>query len=319
MSPVLEFRVSARYGATPVLRGVEGRIGAGEIVALVGLSGSGKSTLALTLLRLLGYRGGEVTGSIRLNGRELAGLSEREMRAVRGKLIGYVPQSPAAALNERLRVKTLLEESWKAHAKQRALDGFYAKLLGSVRLPDDAKFLERRAGELSTGQGQRLLIALAIMHDPPLVSLPTSPTSALDAITQAAVLQLFAELNRSRGTAMLFISHDLLSVAAIGGRVDILHEGRIVESWDLRRPSSDRRNMRLRGNWWRRCRARRTRRGTLRNQLRHACQVLDPDVRAVPVLRSRRTRLQPRLCFPDKRGRKEQNLPRVRVAQIEQY
>jgi len=221
--------VSARYGSTPVLNEVEGRIGAGEIVALVGLSGSGKSTLALALLRLLRYRGGAVTGSIRLNGRELGGLSEREMRAVRGKLIGYVPQSPAAALNDRLRLKTLLAESWKAHASGRAPDGFYAQLLGSVRLPDDAKFLDRRAGDLSTGQGQRLLIALAIMHNPPLV-IADEPTSALDAITQAAVLQLFAELNRSRGTAMLFISHDLLSVAAIGGRVDILHEGRIVES-----------------------------------------------------------------------------------------
>jgi len=82
---------------------------------------------------------------------------------------------------------------------------------------------------LSTGQGQRLLIALAIMHNPALL-LADEPTSALDAITQCAVLQLFRELNQGRGTAVLFISHDLLSVAAIAGRVDILHEGRIVES-----------------------------------------------------------------------------------------
>ncbi len=103
------------------------------------------------------------------------------------------------------------------------------ELLESVQLPSDAAFLQKRAGELSTGQGQRLLIALAIMHKP-AVLLADEATSALDAITQAAVLRLFVDLNKRNGTAMLFISHDLLSVASVGHRVDILHEGRIVES-----------------------------------------------------------------------------------------
>jgi peptide/nickel transport system ATP-binding protein len=227
--PVLEFRVSASYGKTEVLHCVEGAIAPGEIVALVGLSGSGKSTLALALLRLLNYRGGEVSGSIRLAGRELAGASEREMRAVRGKLIGYVPQSPAAALNDRLRVRTLLAETWNAHADGRRPEASFASLLESVQLPHTQAFLNQQAGELSTGQGQRLLIALAIMHRP-AVLLADEPTSALDAITQAAVLRLFEDLNRQSGLAMLFISHDLLSVASISHRVEILHEGRIVES-----------------------------------------------------------------------------------------
>jgi len=229
--PALDFRISARYGRTAVLHEVAASIASGEIVALVGLSGSGKSTLALSLLRLLHYRGGEVSGSIRLAGRELMGLSGSEMRGVRGRLIGYVPQSPAAALNERLRVRTLLEETWRAHSPRRTPEagGFFARLLESVQLPGSREFLERRAGELSTGQGQRLLIALAIMHQPPVL-LADEPTSALDAITQAAVLRLFEDLNRRHGTAMLFISHDLLSVASIGHRVEILHEGRIVES-----------------------------------------------------------------------------------------
>ncbi len=227
--PALDFRVSARYGQAIVLHDVECRIAPGEIVALVGLSGSGKSTLALSLLRLLHYRGGEVTGSIRLGGRELSGLSEREIRRVRGQAIGYVPQSPAAALNDRLRVRTLLEETWRAHEAGRLPEAFRAELLESVQLPRTADFLNRRAGDLSTGQGQRLLIALAIMHRP-AVLLADEPTSALDAITQAAVLRLFQELNRRNGTAMLFISHDLLSVASLGHRVEILHEGRIVES-----------------------------------------------------------------------------------------
>lgn len=227
--PALDFRISASYGSKPVLHDVASQIAPGEIVALVGLSGSGKSTLALSLLRLLHYRGGEVSGSIRLGGRELSGLSGRQMRDVRGKSIGYVPQSPAAALNDRLRVRTLLEETWSAHASGRAKEGFHAKLLESVQLPGGRDFLDQRAGELSTGQGQRLLIALAIMHQP-RVLLADEPTSALDAITQAAVLRLFDDLNRRNGIAMLFISHDLPSVASLAHRVEILHEGRIVES-----------------------------------------------------------------------------------------
>ena len=225
----LEFRISAAYGRTQVLHDVECRIEPGEIVALVGLSGSGKSTLALSLLRLLHYRGGQVTGSIQVAGQELSGLSEREMRALRGKAIGYVPQSPASALNERLRVATLLEETWRAHQRGRVPDGFYTELLESAQLPFGPDFLSRRAGELSAGQGQRLLIALAIMHRPPVL-LADEPTSALDAITQAAVLRLFQDLNRRNGTAILFISHDLPSVASLSHRMGILHEGRIVES-----------------------------------------------------------------------------------------
>lgn len=228
-APALEFRVSARYGRTQVLHDVECRIAPGEIVALVGLSGSGKSTLALSLLRLLRYRGGEVSGSIRLAGKDLLDLTEREMRALRGKAIGYVPQSPAAALNDRLRVRTLIEETWRAHEAGKPTEDFVAKLLESVQLPAGREFLNRRAGELSTGQGQRLLIALGIMHRPPVL-LADEPLSALDAITQAGVLQLFRQLNRSHETAMLFISHDLLSVASLGHRVEILHDGRIVES-----------------------------------------------------------------------------------------
>ncbi len=225
----LAFEITAGYGGKTVLHGVSGRIGRGEIVSLVGLSGSGKSTLALALLRLLHYRGGEVSGSIRLAGRELIGLKEREMRAIRGCGVGYVPQSPAAALNPRLTVASLLEETWRAHSRARASREFFPQLLESVHLPPDAAFLAKKAGQLSTGQGQRLLIALAIMHNPPVL-IADEPTSALDVITQARVLKLFEDLNRARGAAILFISHDLLSVGAISHRVDILNEGRIVES-----------------------------------------------------------------------------------------
>jgi ABC-type glutathione transport system ATPase component len=225
----LQFRISAAYGATAVLHEVSGSIARGEITALAGLSGSGKSTMALALLRLLHYRGGTVSGSVRLEGQELMGLSEREMRAVRGRRIGYVPQNPVAALNGRLRLRTLLDETWRAHAAGTPPEETLRALLANVKLPVESEFREKRAGELSTGQGQRLLIALALMHTPALL-IADEPTSALDVITQAAVLALFAEINRKMGTSMLFISHDLLSVAQVAHRVDILHGGRIVES-----------------------------------------------------------------------------------------
>ncbi|HEY4088532.1 MAG TPA: ATP-binding cassette domain-containing protein, partial [Bryobacteraceae bacterium] len=106
---------------------------------------------------------------------------------------------------------------------------FFGRLLESVQLPVSGDFLRQRAGQLSTGQGQRLLIALAILHKPGLL-IADEPTSALDAITQSSVLKLFQELNQRDGTSVLFISHDLLSVAAISHRVEILHQGRIVES-----------------------------------------------------------------------------------------
>ena len=223
---LLSYRLTARYGTAVVLRDVSGTLARGEIAALVGLSGSGKSTMALALQRLLQYRGGVAEGTIVLEGTELMGLSGRGMRGVRGRRIGYVPQSPGLA---KVRVRTLVEETWRAHEDRRMEVGFAENLLGRVQLPGDREFLDRHAGELSTGQGQRLLIALAILHGPSLL-IADEPTSALDAITQAAVLRLFADLNRESGTAILFISHDLLSVAGIAHRVDILHEGTVVES-----------------------------------------------------------------------------------------
>ena len=224
---LLTARISAAYGANPpVLRDAALSLSPGETLGLVGESGSGKSTLALALLGLLGMRGGRVTGSIRFAGRELVGLRERDLRPIRGREIGFVPQSPAAALNPLLRVRTHLEEAWQAHARGSAP---VRETLESVSLPSNDGFLKRYPGELSTGQGQRLLIAMGILHRPALV-IADEPTSALDVITQAEILSLFARLNRELGMALLYISHDLLSIATLCRRVTILYEGQAVET-----------------------------------------------------------------------------------------
>ncbi len=229
--PLLQVRLSAGYAAKPeVLRNASFELQPGEILGLVGESGSGKSTLALAILRLLGYRGGVVTGEIRFHGRDLISLPEREMRRVRGREIGFVPQSPLSSLNPALRIGTHLNEAWTAHANgaaSRRRDRFLS-LLESVSLPADDALLRRHPGELSVGQAQRLLIAMSILHRPPLV-IADEPTSALDVVTQAEILKLLARLNRDLNTAVLYISHDLLSVASFCHRVAILHNGSIVE------------------------------------------------------------------------------------------
>ena len=157
-------------------------------------------------------------------------LSEREMRRVRGREIGLVLQSPLSALNPAMRIGRQLSEAWHAHASDKTEDCQVAirEALHSVSLPSDYPFLRRYPAQLSVGQAQRLLIAIAIIHRPALL-IADEPTSALDVITQAEILALFRQLNRTRGVSILYISHDLVSVAGICDRVAILHEGEIVE------------------------------------------------------------------------------------------
>ena len=229
--PILSLRLTAGYPAKPaVLRDARFDVERGEILGLVGESGSGKSTLALAILRLLGYRGGTVSGEIRFEDQELTMLEEREMRGVRGRQIGFVPQSPLTSLNPALRVGTQLNEAWAAHANGAMLQrqAHFLGLLESVTLPAEESFLSRYPGELSVGQAQRLLVAMAILHKPSLV-IADEPTSALDVVTQAEVLKLFKRLNHGLNMAILYISHDLLSVSSLCHRVAILHEGEIVE------------------------------------------------------------------------------------------
>ncbi len=220
-------RITAGYQGKPqVLRDVSLHVDEGEIVGVVGPSGVGKSTISLAILGLIGLKGGTLTGQIRFRGRDLIVLRPRELREIRGKLIALVPQSPISALNPSLKLGAQLQEVWRAHERG-ARD--WKALLESVRLPSDAAFLRKFPRALSVGMAQRFLIAMAIMHRPALI-VADEPTSALDTITQSEILQLFTTLNRELGIAILYISHDLASVAALCHRVAILHEGEIVES-----------------------------------------------------------------------------------------
>jgi ABC-type glutathione transport system ATPase component len=229
--PFLSLTLNVHYrNRKDVLKNVFLQMRQGEVLGLIGQSGSGKSTLALSILRLLELKGGKATGSIFLNGRNLLDLKERQMRELRGREIGLVLQSPLSSLNPALRIGTQLMEAWKAHAsgpRDVAMKRIEESLI-SVSLPHEEEFLRRMPSQLSVGQAQRVLIAMAIIHRPSLL-IADEPTSALDVITQSEVLALFRKLNRELGTSILYISHDLLSVSSICDRIAILSEGEIVE------------------------------------------------------------------------------------------
>ena len=229
--PFLSLCLTARYhNKPPVLRNAFLQMRQGEVLGLIGQSGSGKSTLALAILRLLELKGGKVEGAVYLRGNDLMKLKERELRELRGKEIGLVLQSPLSSLNPALSIGTQLRETWKAHGQGPSAEcrASIMAALSNVSLPTEEEFLRRHASQLSVGQAQRVLIAMAVLHRPALL-VADEPTSALDVITQAEILSLFARLNRELGTAILYISHDLLSVASICHRIAILYQGDIVE------------------------------------------------------------------------------------------
>jgi ABC-type glutathione transport system ATPase component len=229
--PLLEADLSVDYPGKPgALRNITLRLEHGEVLGLVGESGSGKSTLALALLRLLNWKGGRVQGRILFRGQDLLTTSETELRRIRGRAIGLVMQSPLESLNPALCIGTQLEEAWRAHeegdaeAARTAVGG----VLKRVGLPNDNEFRRRLPSQISVGQAQRVLIAIAVMHSPVLL-IADEPTSALDVVTQRELLRMLATLNREMGSAVLFISHDLQSVATICQKIAILHDGEIVE------------------------------------------------------------------------------------------
>jgi ABC-type glutathione transport system ATPase component len=202
-------------------------VGAGEIVGLAGESGSGKSMTIQAVLGLAGTAGATVTGSIKLDGTELTGMSPAALRAVRGRRIAAIFQSPASAFNPVFRVGVIVTRALRLHglsaaeARDRA-----AAAMRSVLLPPE--LLSRYPAQLSGGQLQRVAIALAIALRAEVL-LADEPTSALDVTVQAEVLGLLRELRDTRGMAILFVSHDLAVIAELCDRVAIMRSGQVIE------------------------------------------------------------------------------------------
>ena len=222
-------------GETAAVRDVSFEIAPGETLAIVGESGSGKSVTSLTLMRLVGFDGGQITGGQILFDAgqgpvDLGKLSQNQMRGLRGARIGMIFQEPSTALNPVFTIGFQLTEGLRKHrrlsraaARARALE-----LLQEVRLSEPARRLAQYPHELSGGMRQRVMIAMALACEPRLL-IADEPTTALDVTTQAEILALIDRLRRDHGTAVLFITHDMGVVAQVADRVVVLKEGEKVE------------------------------------------------------------------------------------------
>ena len=204
---------------------------AGEILCVVGESGSGKSMCAHALMGLLPRGVKRRAGEIRFDGQDLLSLGGDDWRALRGRRIAMVFQEPMTALNPLMRIGAQMEEMFEAHGL--LTPGERAKravaLAGEVGLPDPERIVRAYPHQLSGGQRQRAMIAMALALEP-AVLIADEPTTALDVTTQAQILRLIRDLQRRRGMAVMFITHDFGVVAEIADRVVVLQQGRVVES-----------------------------------------------------------------------------------------
>ena len=223
------FDVTGRF--IPAVIDVSFQVDAGETLCVVGESGSGKSVTALSIIRLVQPPGRIASGAIRLNGRSLMDLAEREMQHVRGAEIGFVFQEPMTALNPVFTIGSQIAETLRIHgratragARARAIE-----LLASVSVPEPQRRVDEYPHQLSGGLRQRALIALALACEPKLL-IADEPTTALDVTIQAQILELLRELQARLGLGLLLITHDLGVVAEMADRVAVMYAGRIVEA-----------------------------------------------------------------------------------------
>jgi peptide/nickel transport system ATP-binding protein len=216
---------------TDIVTSVSFGIDRGETLALVGESGSGKTTIALALLGDT-RRGAELaSGTVRIGDTTLVPGTRASLRAARGRLVAYVPQDPAAALNPALRIGVQIVEPLVAHgmcASAEEREERVRATLAEVKLPSDRAFLARFPHQLSGGQQQRVCIAIAAICEPKVLVLD-EPTTGLDVSTQAHILQTLGELVAGRGLAVLYVTHDLAVVANIAQRIMVLYAGRVAE------------------------------------------------------------------------------------------
>jgi len=218
-------------GVVRAVQGVSFTIGAGETLAVVGESGCGKSVTAMSILRLLPEPPARIAGRIRFLGRDLLGLAEREMRAIRGNEISMIFQEPMSSLNPVLSVGWQIGETLGLHQGlgKRAAFGRAAEMLALVGIPEPERTLRGFPHQLSGGMRQRVMIAMALACDPKLL-IADEPTTALDVTIQAQILDLMRALKARVGAAIMLITHDLGVVAEIAERVVVLYAGRTVEA-----------------------------------------------------------------------------------------
>ena len=226
----LRVAIPSPRGIIEAVDGVSFTVAPREVVGIVGESGCGKSMLALSIMRLVPEPGRIVAGRIALAGRDLLGLSEREMRKVRGSEIGIIFQDPSASLNPVMRVGRQIEETIEAHngvrgsaARDRAIE-----MLRAVRIPEPATRARDYPHQYSGGMRQRVVIAIGTANRPKLL-IADEPTTALDVTVQAQIMDLLRVMNEETGTAIILITHNIALVSRFCARVLVMYAGRIVE------------------------------------------------------------------------------------------
>ncbi|MBW8447741.1 MAG: ABC transporter ATP-binding protein [Arenimonas sp.] len=249
MNPhLVELRdLKVAFDGVPVLHGIDLTVGPGEALGLVGESGCGKSVTWLAALGLLPGKA-SVTGSVKVDGREICGGSRNVLEGVRGGRIAMIFQDPSSSLNPVLRIGRQITEALTLH---RGLSGEAAKaealrLMDMVGIPDARRRFDLYSHEFSGGQCQRLMIAMALAGQPDLL-IADEPTTALDATIQAQILDLLIELRAETGMATVFISHDLGAVSQVCDRVCVMYAGRIVEQGSIEQLFSEPRHPYTRG------------------------------------------------------------------------
>ncbi len=223
-----------RNGVNKAVDGISFDVEAGKITAIIGESGSGKSVACYSMLGLVPMPPGRIDGgSAHFDGQDLLQMSEAELRKIRGRDIAMIFQDPMTCLNPFMRIGEQMIEplvlhrgTSKAEAMERAIE-----LLGEVGIREPASTINCYPHEFSGGMRQRVMIAMALINEPRLL-IADEPTTALDVTIQAQILQLIAELQKSRDIGVIFISHDLAVVADIADQIAVMQEGRIVERGD---------------------------------------------------------------------------------------
>jgi peptide/nickel transport system ATP-binding protein len=225
----LEVRYESRNRQVVAVRNANFKISKSEIIGLAGESGCGKSTLGLAIMQLLPANGRVSKGSVFFDGTDLLDLSEKDIRAVRWKQIALVFQGALNALNPLMRIKDQIAESMIAHeqiSREEAYDRG-TKLLSEVWL--DPSVADKFPHELSGGMRQRVMIAMAVSCRPKLV-IADEPTTALDTVTQAQIVNLLKNLVKEYSVAVAFVSHDIALLSSICDRISIMYAGSIVET-----------------------------------------------------------------------------------------
>jgi oligopeptide/dipeptide ABC transporter ATP-binding protein len=222
--------------AVQAVRGISFVVKPGEIVSLVGESGSGKSVTALALMGLQGELGARITtGIVEFQQRDLARLSERELRRIRGRDMGMVFQDPLSSLDPLFTIGWQIAEAIKLHfphTKQAAIRQRVVELIAQVGIPNPAERFGQYPYELSGGMRQRVMIAMALANGPRLL-IADEPTTALDTTVQAGVIRLLRRIRDETGLAIIFITHDFGVVAETADRVFVMYGGEFVEKASL--------------------------------------------------------------------------------------